>query len=357
MKNIWSVQAHKGFVRGVCVSPRGDYFLTCSTDQTVKKWPIQQHFSGKLSEDCGGSDQLPQYTWLSDQAFTSLDHHRRRNIFATGGARVQLWDEHRSAPMDTFEWDSATDTVTSVQFNPVEVEILASSGSDRSICLHDLRMATSIKKVILTMRTNHIAWNPIEAFNFTAANEDSNCYTFDMRRLESALNVHKDHVSAVLSIDYSPTGREFVTGSYDRTIRIFEYNKGHSREIYYTKRMQRVFSVLWTFDAKFVLSGSDETNIRVWKAKAAEKLGSVSPREQTALNYCERLRERYQHHPEIKRIRRHRHVPRSIKKAKELKTLMIQAQKRKEDNRRIHSKPGSIPHTQERKKNIVALKN
>jgi hypothetical protein len=33
-----------------------------------------------------------------------------------------------------------------------------------------------------------------------------------MRRLESALNVHKDHVSAVLSIDYSPTGREFVTG-------------------------------------------------------------------------------------------------------------------------------------------------
>jgi WD40 repeat protein len=43
----------KGFVRGVCVSPRGDYFLTCSTDQTVKKWPIQQHFSGKLSEDCG----------------------------------------------------------------------------------------------------------------------------------------------------------------------------------------------------------------------------------------------------------------------------------------------------------------
>ena len=37
----------------------------------------------------------------------------------------------------------------------------------------------------------------MEAFNFTTASEDSNCYTFDMRKLEKALNVHQDHVSAV----------------------------------------------------------------------------------------------------------------------------------------------------------------
>lgn len=42
-----------------------------------------------------------------------------------------------------------------------------------------------------------------------------------------------------MDIDYSPTGREFVTGSYDRTVRIFDYNAGHSREVYHTKRMQR----------------------------------------------------------------------------------------------------------------------
>ncbi len=34
-----------------------------------------------------------------------------------------------------------------------------------------------------------------------------------------------DHVSAVTSIDYAPTGREFVTGSYDKSIRIFEVQK------------------------------------------------------------------------------------------------------------------------------------
>ncbi len=32
---------------------------------------------------------------------------------------------------------------------------------------------------------------------FTAANEDNNLYTFDMRKLNEALRVHSSHVSAV----------------------------------------------------------------------------------------------------------------------------------------------------------------
>lgn len=39
--------------------------------------------------------------------------------------------------------------------------------------------------------------------------------------------------------------------------------------------MQHVMSVLWSMDNKYVLSGSDEFNIRLWKAYASEKLGPV----------------------------------------------------------------------------------
>ena len=46
-------------------------------------------------------------------------------------------------------------------------------------------------------------------------------------------------LQAVMDVDYSPTGREFVAGSYDRSVRIFAYNGGRSREVYHTKRMQR----------------------------------------------------------------------------------------------------------------------
>ncbi len=48
------------------------------------------------------------------------------------------------------------------------------------------------------------------------------------------------------------------------------------REVYHTKRMQHVICVRWSADNKYVLSGSDEMNIRLWKANASEKLGLVS---------------------------------------------------------------------------------
>jgi DDB1- and CUL4-associated factor 13 len=49
----------------------------------------------------------------------------------------------------------------------------------------------------------------------------------------------KGHVSAVLDVDFSPTGEELVAGSYDRSLRIFRSREGHSRDVYHTKRMQR----------------------------------------------------------------------------------------------------------------------
>lgn len=70
-----------------------------------------------------------------------------------------------------------------------------------------------------------------------------------------------------MDVDYSPTGREFVAGSYDRSVRIFPHMGGHSREVYHTKRMQRVFSVKFSGDGTYVFSGSDDMNVRVWKVR------------------------------------------------------------------------------------------
>ncbi len=45
-------------------------------------------------------------------------------------------------------------------------------------------------------------------------------------------------------------------------VRIFPANEGRSREVYHSKRMQRIFAVKFSADNKYVLSGSDDTNIR-----------------------------------------------------------------------------------------------
>lgn len=40
--------------------------------------------------------------------------------------------------------------------------------------------------------------------------------------------------------------------------------------------MQKIFSVLWSMDSKYIFSGSDETNIRAWKSNASEIKGVVN---------------------------------------------------------------------------------
>ncbi|OQV21266.1 DDB1- and CUL4-associated factor 13 [Hypsibius exemplaris] len=338
-KCIRTVQAHRGMVRSMCFGSSGSHVFSVGDDQNIKQWNLDDFHE-------------PVNTILSKSSLLSIDHHFDEAKFATGGDAVEIWDEARSHPIRSFSWGA--DSIQAVRFNRVETNVLASCAADRSIVLHDIRLADSLRKVVLTMKSNSLCWNPMEAFIFTVANEDYKCYSFDMRNLSSPVMVYMDHVSAVLDLDYSPTGKEFVTASYDKTIRIFPVDKGRSREIYHTKRMQRVTTVKYSRDDKYIVSGSDEMNLRLWKAHASEKLGYLGPREQSAARYNEKLKDKFGHHPQVKRILRHRHLPKHVYNAKKQNEESRFSKKRKEANRRAHSKPGAVPHVPERSK--VAIK-
>ncbi|XP_078741773.1 LOW QUALITY PROTEIN: DDB1- and CUL4-associated factor 13-like, partial [Lampetra fluviatilis] len=300
--------------------------------------------------------------------FAGVDCHWSQDIFTTcgggggggggrgggggGGGVVEVWSELRSTPLRSYSWGS--DSVTCVRFNPVETDILASCASDRNIVLYDLRSPTPLKKVIMAMRSNSVAWNPMVPSSFTVANEDHSLYSWDMRDLTCATCVHTGHVGAVLDVNFCPTGTRFVSASFDRTLREFNAGQGHSCEVYHAKRMQRVVAVRWSLDSKFLLAPRDEMNIRVWKADASHKLGVISPRERAAMDYGSCLRERFASFPAVKRIARHRHLPQTLHSATREARVMLEARRKRERNLRHHSRPDSIPHLPERKKHIVA---
>lgn len=98
-----------------------------------------------------------------------------------------------------------------------------------------------------------------------------------------------------MDVEFSPTGEELVTASYDRTIRIFARDQGHSRDIYHTKRMQRVFVTKWTPDSKYLISGSDDGNIRLWRANASKREGVKSARQRQAEEYNAKIVDRFAH--------------------------------------------------------------
>jgi WD repeat and SOF domain-containing protein 1 len=115
----------------------------------------------------------------------------------------------------------------------------------------------------------------------------------------------------------------------------------------------RIFTVKFTPDARFLLTGSDDTNIRLWKANASEQLGVVPRRKQEYLNYAEALKKKYKDAVEINRIAKHRHLPKAVFHASNLKWVMKQADKRKLKNKIKHSKKGTINVKGDKERAIV----
>lgn len=346
-EEIWTAQAHENIVKGMCWT-KDRKLLTCAADKTIKLFDPYNTSS---------SSAAPLSTYLGSTAYTSISHHRSDSTFAASSNVISIYDLARSAstPLQTLHWPTSTDTITNISFNPTESSILASAATDRSIVLYDLRTSSPLSRAILTFATNKISWNPMEAFNFAAASEDHNIHIFDMRNLKRSLNVLKDHVAAVMDVEFSPTGQELVSASYDRSIRLWDRDKGHSKDIYHTKRMQRVFSALFTPDNKYILSGSDDGNIRLWRSHASSRAGIKSFRQRQKLEYEAKLVERYSHMPEIRRIRRHRHVPRTVKKAGEIKEEEVKGVKRRRENERKHSMKGEVGRRGEREKMVLVV--
>lgn len=341
--------APAAFTRGITFTSDSARVVAC-TDAAVA------HSYAVAGEGEGGGAGAPVVYKSPSGPLASVSAHYTKPLFATcsSNATVELWDENRADPLQSFSF--GTDSLHCVRFNPVETNIIISAASDRALTLYDTRMSTPVRKLVLAMRSNDVSWNPIEAFNFTVANDDQNCYTFDMRRMSrrGALAVHKDHVGAVMSVDYAPTGREFVTGSYDKTVRIFDHTNGRSREVYHTKRMQRVFGVAFSLDAGYVVSASDDGDVRVWKSHRSRPIVPQLPRERAKVATAERLIERYATVPEVRRIAKKRHVPKHVMSAAKTKTAIAKSVKRKASNVRKNSKRGSAPkRVPDKKKPIV----
>nr|KAK0747617.1 WD40-repeat-containing domain protein [Apiosordaria backusii] len=344
-EEVWKAQAHNNVVKGLTFT-NDKKLLSCATDG-IKLWDPYTP---------AGENTSPLASWQEGGPYTSLSVHRTGNVFAasSGAGCIRVWDLEQSTAAQTIQWPNHTDTITDVCFNQVETSVIASVGTDRSVILFDLRTNMPVVKTVLKFAANRVVFNPMEAMNLAVASEDHNVYVFDARNFDKAQNIHKGHVAAVMDVEFSPTGEELVTGSYDRTIRIWKRDQGSSRDMYHTKRMQRVFRTMWTMDSKYLLSGSDDGNIRLWRANASERSGVKSAKQRQALEYNKALTERFGHLPEIRRISRHRHVPKVIKKAGEIKREELAAIKRREENERKHSVKKFQKRKSEREKAILA---
>lgn len=167
--------AHEGMVRDLCFAPvastsamavdededenvnvrQPSRLLTCGVDRTVKLWAPR-------------GSTTPLQTWTGPGAFQSVSHHRSDPTFATATDEVLIWDMARSEPILSLAFSesggarrnaakdaSAGEHLTCVRYNQSETSVLAASGSDRTVCLFDARMASATSRLHLQVCLCH----------------------------------------------------------------------------------------------------------------------------------------------------------------------------------------------------------
>ena len=90
-------------------------------------------------------------------------------------------------------------------------------------------------------------------------------------------NIHHDplkgHTGEVHSVAYSPDGQHTISGSYDRTIRIWDAETGDLVGDPLKGHTGAVHSVAYSPDGQHIISGSYDSTIRIWDAKTGSPGG------------------------------------------------------------------------------------
>lgn len=111
--------------------------------------------------------------------------------------------------------------------------------------------------------------------------------------------------------------------------------------------------MLYSLDDKYVVSGSDDTNIRFWKSEASTPVKFLNPREKEALGYRRKLIEKYKYNPEVKRITRKKNLPKYVLNRKKVRQIQNESRFRKRKNVEMNSKFGGLEYNSEKISKIV----
>ena len=94
--------------------------------------------------------------------------------------------------------------------------------------------------------------------------------------LPEAFNLIKiaEAPSAVWSVAFSPDGARIVSGSLDKTLRLWDANTGQPIGAPLTGHTDMVDSVAFSPDGRRIASGSDDKTVRLWDADTGQPIGA-----------------------------------------------------------------------------------
>ncbi|KIM23596.1 hypothetical protein M408DRAFT_332227, partial [Serendipita vermifera MAFF 305830] len=229
-------EGHTALVRSVAFSPDGQRIVSSSFDRTVRIWGVET--GEKVASPFEGHTNL-----VDSVAFSP---NGRRIVSGSADQTVRIWDaEMGEAVARPFEGHTAW--ISSVAFSPDGRRIV--SGSDN--------------KTVRVWNAEMGGITPFLELKFGPFQLSLGPWLAKRVRKKVAVNSFEGHTHSVRSVAFSRDGRRIASGSWDKTIRVWDAETGEVVAGPLQGHTDSVHSVVFSPDGQCIVSVSSGRTVQV----------------------------------------------------------------------------------------------
>jgi WD40 repeat protein len=265
-KELLTLTGHTNTISSVAFSMDGAHTVTGSWDKTAKVWDAK---TGKVLLTLEG------HTGKVESASFSPD--QTRIVTSSEDRTAKVWDAKTGKVLLTLAGHMGP--VQAVAFSPDGSRIVTGS-MDRTVRVWNA--TTGKGQFFLTGHTNRVtavAFSP-DGARIVTGGWDNTARVWEVRSHKELFTL-EGHTGVVRSVVFSPDGERIVTGSWDDTARIWEVPSAKpeggaataKERLVLKGHTDRVESAVFTPDGSRVVTGSWDKTVKVWEVPSARPEG------------------------------------------------------------------------------------